>query len=375
MKFPWTIVAVAIVMLATTVTNANTPAGIELSTNRIPKKSISATELAQRLEQINLPFAVQSTSQVKLYVRRYLVEGYRDSEDILGRAHLYFPIFEHYLKLYNLPESLKYLPIVESALRPYVHSPVGAAGLWQFVPATARLYGLTVNGQVDERLDPHKSTEAAVRMLAALYQQFNDWGLVLAAYNCGPGRVKRVMRTYGATDFWSAQAYLPRESQNYVPGFIAAAYLMNYHNAHGISPDYLNADMQLTRTFTVFESLHLATVARELNISYRTLQRLNPSYISGLVHKRSKGQLVTVPERIADAFQQRFLNDSSLPNFLNGRQRSTYVTVAGDNLDTLAQLFECSKDEIISWNKLSNEKVTINQPLVVYLPRRVVVRP
>lgn len=134
-----------------------------------PPSTLSADIVDERLSQLNLPFTARNTAQVQAYIRRYLVEGFHDSEDILGRSTMYFPIFEHYLRKYNLPEELKYLPIVESTLKPRINSHAGAVGLWQFVPGTARHYGLRINGSVDERMDPYKATEAAVRLLANLY--------------------------------------------------------------------------------------------------------------------------------------------------------------------------------------------------------------
>ena len=331
---------------------------------------LSDEVVEERIAQIGLPFDARNTPQIKSLIRRFTVEGQHDSEDILGRSKIYFPIFEHYLRMYGLPETLKYLPIVESSLRPAVFSPVGAAGLWQFVPSTARLYGLTVNDQVDERLDPHKATEAAVRMLSTLYQQFGDWALVLAAYNCGPGRVRKAIRAAGSSDYWALRTYLPAESQRYVPRFIAAAYLMNYHAAHGLSPDFPDYDLLDTRTFKINRSIHLGTVARELEMSYRTLTRLNPSYQQGLISASSKGQYITVPTRIANQFAERYLENSNLVVPAN-RQKSQYVTVPGDSLDTLAVLFQCSKEELIAWNGLGSEQLTVNQTLNVYLPRRV----
>jgi len=334
---------------------------------------VSEEVIATRIAQLPLPFEGRNTAQVRSYIRSYLVEGYRDSEDILGRADVYFPIFEHYLRLYNLPEELKYLPIVESALRPAVQSPVGAAGLWQFIPSTARIYGLTVNNQVDERLDPHKSTEAAVRMLASLHNQFGDWALALAAYNCGPGRVRKAIRSTGKKNFWAIQAYLPKESQRYVPGFIAAAYLMNYASSHGLSPDYLATDIQNTRTFLLTRSLHLSTIARQLGISYGTLQKLNPAFKQGLIPQSTKGYYLTIPTRSTTAFIENYLPSGTLPRGNNFSQ-SEYITVAGDNIETLALLFQCTKEDIMAWNNLSSEKLTVNQQLVILLPR-IIARP
>ncbi|MCD8498437.1 MAG: lytic transglycosylase domain-containing protein [Alphaproteobacteria bacterium] len=134
--------------------------------------------IEERLERITLPFEAKYNAKVRTYLKDYLVNGYRQTEDILGRTVMYFPIFEHYLTIYGLPKELMYLAIVESALDPTAKSPVGAAGLWQLMPHTARQYGLRVDGAVDERFDPYRSTEAAVRLLADLYKDYRDWRLV-----------------------------------------------------------------------------------------------------------------------------------------------------------------------------------------------------
>lgn len=372
MKFPWTILVTA--LLFACVTEGHTSIHLNATTNtHFAFERVSDELVAERIAHINLPFDAHNSPHVKTMIRRFMVEGHHDSEDILGRAAIYFPIFEHYLKLYNLPESLKFLPIVESSLRPNVVSPVGAAGLWQFIPSTARMYGLTVNSQVDERLDPHKATEAAVRMLSELYEQFNDWGLVLAAYNCGPGRVRRAVRSSRSNDYWALQAYLPMESQRYVPRFIAAAYLMNYYQAHGLQPDYLAQDLMNTRTYFTTISLHLGTVARQLGVSYRTLTRLNPSYRQGLVDNRSKGGYITVPTQIAAAFETNYLNVNS-ETTTAGVLPSIYITVPGDNIEMLARLFQCTSEDIVAWNGLNSTLLTVNQSLKVFLPQ-VIARP
>lgn len=370
MKFSWTVLLLAILII---------PSAGSTTTTHLPRHNTAKTTsyrlsdgvINQRLTRMEMPFEVQVTPEVRRMIRRFLVEGQHDSRYILGRAAAYFPIFEHYLRIYNLPEELKYLPIIESSLRPAVQSPVGAAGLWQFVPETARLYGLKVNSQVDERLDPHRATEAAVKMLASLYRQFDDWGLALAAYNCGPGRVRRAIRAAGTSDFWAIQAALPRESQHYVPRFIAAAYLMNYYQTHELQPRYPAEDLLNTRTFYVTESLRLNTVARRLGITYQTLTKLNPSYRQGYVVLHDGGAYLTVPTRVATSFESLFLTEQ-LPVIEQRGAVATYVTVAGDTLEMLTQLFNCTEEEIMLWNGLTEPKLTANQLLRIYLPQRVV---
>ncbi|MEZ4983895.1 MAG: transglycosylase SLT domain-containing protein [Saprospiraceae bacterium] len=356
MKFPCTCLA-AILFVAANWLYANPSLKNDLYRG-LPYPSDDV--VTERIARLDLPFRAETSATVKSTIRRFMVEGYRDSEDILGRSNLYFPIFEHYLRLHGLPESLKYLPIVESSLKANAQSPVGAAGLWQFVPATARLYGLTVNAQVDERLDPHKASEAAARMLSSLFEQFGDWGLVLAAYNCGPGRVRQAMRAANSSNYWKVREFLPAESQRYIPRFIAAAYLVQYYDAYGLVPDNLDRDLMNTRTFRISKSLHLNTIARQLGLSYRTLQFLNPSFIQGLVPATTKGHLITIPDRVATDFAAQFVANAALPATTQ-RQQSQYITVPGDNLETLATLFQCTPEDLMAWNGLTHRQLAVNQ--------------
>ena len=150
----------------------------------------------------------------------------------LGRAIAYFPIFEKELAAAGLPETIKYLSVIESALRPYAMSRVGAEGLWQFMPETAPEYGLLVDDLVDERLDTYAATQGAVRYLQSAYDYLGDWSLAIAAYNAGKGRVRRAQRRSGGKNFWRVRRHLPRETRKYVPAFIAAVYLCEFFAVH-----------------------------------------------------------------------------------------------------------------------------------------------
>ncbi len=323
----------------------------------------------ERLADLNLPVEVRYTPTVRSRIRQYVVEGGRDSEMILGRTAMYFPVFEHYLRLYRLPEALKYLPIVESTLRARATSHAGASGLWQFVPATARAMGLKVNGTVDERLDTYRATEAAVKMLAALHKEFGDWGIALTAYNCGPGRVRQAIRLAGRRDYWAIQRYLPRETQRYVPAFIAAAYLVNYYQHHGLHPDFPVYDMQETRVFRVYKELSLKEVANQCDTEYSMLRKLNQGYLLGYVPASKKGNFLIIPAKSAPAFMSRYETSREVTPTPPDRIRSSYVTVPGDEIETLSLLFRCSIEELMSWNQLRSAEVTVNQPLLVFLPQ------
>jgi membrane-bound lytic murein transglycosylase D len=325
-----------------------------------------------RLNQISLPFEAKYNENVKTYIKRYVVLGPRESASMLGRSSLYFPIFEHYLNLYNLPMELKYLPMVESTLRPGVKSHAGAAGLWQMIPASARYFGLTINGTVDERLDPNKSTEAAVKMLAMLYKQFGDWTLVMAAYNCGPGRVAKAIRYAKCDDYWEISKYLPKETQRYVPSYIAAAYLVNYYDEHNITPKYPSYDLQETRTFITYTGLRFSDINKVTGVSWEILRKLNPGYLGNSIPSSRKGHFVVLPSFAAESFRSFLTKKVTSPENSfqpEGTMRTTYTTVAGDNIETLALLFGCTVEDVMNWNNLRGEHLAVNQSLLLYLKR------
>jgi membrane-bound lytic murein transglycosylase D len=224
---------------------------------------------------------------------------------ILGANNFYVPIFEEALESYQVPLELKYLPIIESALNPGATSRAGAAGLWQFMVKTGKIYGLTVNSLIDERRDPIKSSYAAARYLKDLYNIFNDWTLAIAAYNCGPGNVnKAIRRAGGSTDYWELYPFLPKETRGYVPGFIAANYVMTYYCEHGICP----MDSQLptvSDTVHISKDLHLQQVASVCNIDIDQLRSLNPQYKKDLIPGNSKVYALRLPNNMATTFIER----------------------------------------------------------------------
>ena len=228
------------------------------------------------------------------------------------------------------PMELKYLPIIESALNPKALSRQRASGLWQFMLRTGKIYGLDNNTLVDERRDPVKSTWAAVRYLKDLYNIYNDWNLVLAAYNCGPGNVnKAIRRADGETDYWKIYPFLPKETRGYVPGFIAANYVMTYYCEHGICP----MDSQLpaiSDTIHINKDLHLQQVASVCNIDIEQLRSLNPQFKKDIIPGNSKAYALQLPNNTANIFIER--EDSiyayEAKKYLNKR-RTVAVSEAG----------------------------------------------
>ena len=211
----------------------------------------------------NLPCVVPMTYNqvVKSHIERYASKLRHQVSYMLGMMEYYEPLIEQALDVHGVPNELKYLPVVESALNPVAVSRVGATGLWQFMYSTGKIYGLKQNSLVDDRRDPEKATWAAARYLRYLYDRFGDWSLAIAAYNCGSGNVnKAIYRSGGKTDFWDIYWYLPRETRGYLPAFIAATYIMTYHAEHGICP--MDSKLPLaTDTIMVNRLLHFDQIA------------------------------------------------------------------------------------------------------------------
>ncbi len=375
MKFPWTLIVVA----AFAVTNKQIYANSDplLSESSYENTALSEEVIKQRLQHLELPFEVKYTPDVKEFIRRYVTLGRLDAEAILGRSAIYFPVFEHYLNRYHLPAAFKYMPMVESGLNIDIHSSAGASGLWQFVPSTARHFKLELNGPVDERLDPYRSSEAAAKMIRFLHNRFDDWLLVLAAYNCGHGRVEQAMKYAHCDNYWEIANYLPKQTQKYIPAFIAAAYLAKYYPEHGMAPDYPSLDMTDTRTFRIYRSMTFSEISKACGVTYSTVRNLNPAFVTGLVPASSKGYFLVLPSWAASGFKiwldkKRGIDNTSLLEKANIRH---YVALPGDRLETLALLFKCSVEDIMRWNGLRHKEIVANQELTYYVPKPEVVTP
>jgi len=241
---------------------------------------------------------------VQTFIDRYTGRLRHSVSFMLGAANFYMPTFEEALETYQLPLELKYLPVIESALNPTAVSRVKATGLWQFMLATGKQYGLTVNNYVDERRDPVKASYAAAHYLSDLYKIFGDWNLVIAAYNCGPATInKAIHRANGEKDFWKIYPYLPRETRGYVPAFIAANYVMNYYCEHNICPMRCQLPPN-TDTVMVSRNIDLRQIAAVLNIDIEQLRSLNPMYRRDLV----PGLTAPSPIRMIPADIARFID-------------------------------------------------------------------
>ena len=339
-----------------------------------------------RLQALPCVIELPYNERVRAFIIRYVKHNPKQVARLMRMSEYYFPIFEEALARYDLPYELKYVPIIESALNPMARSHAGAAGLWQFMPATGKLFGLEVNSLVDERMDPIKSTEAACRFLSSMYSIYHDWNLVIAAYNCGSGNVnKAIRRSGGKRDFWSIYPFLPRETRNYVPIFIAANYAMNYGQEHGICKAPIEQKVLITDTIRTTQRLHLHQLSKNLDIEMDELRRLNPQYSRDIL-PGGKNYALCLPadkmglyidhaDSIAAYKADSLINnrraeiDLAKMTSVNGAYRVngvTYYTIKrGDTLGGIAKKFHCSVKQLKQWNGLKNDNIREGKKLKI----------
>ncbi len=259
-------------------------AALDSQASRRSVAPVSEDVYVDRLMRLPTIIEMPYNNVVQQYIDLYAVKKPGLVERILGASLYYMPIFEDAVERHGLPNELKYLPIIESALNPNAKSRAGAVGLWQFMPATAADWGLEVNSLVDQRRDPYASSEAAARYLKSLYNIYGDWSLAIAAYNCGPGNVNKAIRRSGIPkkDFWTIYNQLLKETQGYFPSFIAANYIMKYYGEHGISPVLAKKPI-VTDTVHVNRRVHFEQISEVLDIPMDELRSLNPQYIADII--------------------------------------------------------------------------------------------
>ena len=337
-----------------------------------------------RLQRMPTIMEMPYNAIVREYIDRYAVKLRNQVSVMLAANNFYMPLFEEALDAYDLPLELKYLPIIESALKPTARSRAGALGLWQFMLKTGRLYGLESNSLVDDRLDPIKATWAAARYLREMYDIYKDWHLVIAAYNCGPGNVnKAIRRAGGATDYWSIYNYLPRETRGYVPAFIAANYIMTYYCHHNICP--MNAEIiPPTDTLQISRELHLQQVADVCDITIDELKSLNPQYKRNIIPGNTKPYTLRLPQTKIATFidnQDTIYNHRAAELFKNrktvavsnkitptvGKGTLSYHTIrSGETLSTIAQRYGVKVSQLKDWNGLSSNRIRAGKKLKIY---------
>lgn len=343
----------------------------------------SDEEYIERLQKLPYVMEMPFNNIVKKFIEHYLQRPAK-VEYMLGLGETYyFPIFESALERYGVPLELKYLPVIESALNARATSRAGAAGLWQFMVGTGRLYGLEINSLVDERRDPLKSSDAAARYLRDLYNIYHDWHLVIAAYNCGPGNVAKAVRYAGGgkKDYWQIYPYLPRETRSYVPIFIAANYVMNYYDKHNMCPVEPTVTVA-TDTIMVDKRINLQQVADILDISMEELRFMNPQYRQDIVPGNIKPYSLVLPfnqvgdymdnrdtiplHRAAELVANRSQVQPASYNPSGNGQLIYYKVRSGDTLGGIAARYHCTVNQIKRWNGLRGTMIRVGQRLKIY---------
>lgn len=304
------------------------------------------------------------------YIDRYLTRDVKLVSRMLGISSLYFPMMEQQLDRFQIPLELKYLAIVESALNPKARSRSGATGLWQFMYATGKEYNLNVTSYIDERQNPLKSTIAACEYFQVLYSIFGDWNLVLAAYNGGPGYLKRVMAKTELSDYWDLRPHLRKETQGYVPKFIALTYAMTFYKEHNIEVFDSNIKINERDTFSFQQQVPYYLLSDMFCVDVEIINYLNPSFKSELL---PKGDVICLPKEVImdivvneNHFYDYLLKVESKEILVN-EIRLVYIVKKGDYLGKISKQYKLSISEIKKWNKLHSDNLSIGDKLILYI--------
>ncbi len=345
---------------------------------RLPESEVPETPdsiFKARLEALNAttPFEFEFNDDVLAYLKLYTDKRRSFTAICMGRSAMYFPLFEEKLAKYDMPLELRCLSVVESALNPTAKSYAGAMGLWQFMPSTGKMYGLDMDSYVDERRDPIKSTEAACQLLRSLYSYYGDWSMALAAYNAGPGTVNRaIRRSGGKMTYWEIRPFLPKETQGYVPAFIAVNYAMHYTAEHNIVPRKPEKHFYEVDTVHIKDALHFHHLAVVTELPSDLLKELNPLYKTDHIPNLDKQQYLYLP---VSAIGKFIANEDSLYSWCKKpRTDSAYIAYTGtishvvqegEFLAAIANKHKCSVDELMVWNKMSDKTVVPGQKLYI----------
>jgi membrane-bound lytic murein transglycosylase D len=314
---------------------------------------LTEDEYRQRIESLSNEISFRIDPLIKDRIELRLERAKTSTEATLGKAEIYFPIFEEHLAKYDVPHLIKYLAIIESNLEPLARSHAGAGGLWQFMPSTGRMYNMQITTTVDERSDTYKASESAAKLLAHLKNYHGDWCLALASYNCGAGRVNKAIKSAGTTDYWVVRNYLPTETQKYVPYFMAMVYVGEFAAMHGLTPTPHHKDYVLTDTIHYFGSTTLAQLAKEVGVGVDTLRFLNPSYLKNYIPRSTETHIIVLPARVVAELrgyeaQWNYLNNFQTENPMRAVRR----IMKQEDLAWLAKAFRCTVKDLYTWNGL-----------------------
>ena len=341
-----------------------------------------------RIGRINSVIILPYNNIIRNHIHVYTEKKVDKFRVMLGLQEYYFPMIEDIFDSYGLPVELKYMAVIESALNPNAVSRVGATGLWQFMYSTGRMCGLNINSVVDERRDPVKATHAAAKYLKDLYGIYNDWILVIAAYNCGPGNVNKAIRRSGnRKDYWEIYYRLPRETRGYIPAYVAATYAMNYYREHNITPVQIDLPLAVD-TVMVTRDIHLEQIAAVLDLPMEELKALNPQYRTGLVPGKTRPSSITLPvDRLGEFIDMTdtitgYRKDQYLTRVnqtsastqstytapdVNGKTKLIYVVKDGDNLGFISEWYNVGLSELRYWNNIYRNTIRVGQKLSIYV--------
>lgn len=327
-----------------------------------------------RLNALVTPVSLTYNDEVKKYINLYVLNRREQVARMLGLSKIYFPVFDEVFAQYGIPPEIKYLSIIESALNPHAVSRVGATGMWQFMYGTAKQYGLSINSYIDERKDIIRSTEGAAQYLRGMYDIYGDWLLAIASYNCGPGNINRAISQSGGKTFWEIRNYLPRETRNYVPAFIAATYVMTYYELHELSPEYPKYSFEPITTVDVSEKMACEQIAKFTGLSMEEFKFLNPGLKCSVIPGGSVySYACKLPaDRIAlfDASRDSIILHSvnAKAVFEGGYIQGagfTYTVRKGDNLGKIAAKYHVSVNQLKKWNHLHSSTIRVGQKLKI----------
>ena len=356
----------------------------KFNTTSIAPENLNSDTIKNRIDRLNkkTPLDIFLSSDVEKLIKKYLknrTDFYAKNKD---KINLYFPMFEEQLQNRKIPLELKYLPIIESRLDPEAVSRVGATGLWQLMFYTGLENGLKLNSYIDERMDPLKSTIAATKYLEKLYKIHSDWNLALASYNAGPRTIsKAIKRSGGYKNYWNLRPFLPRETANYIPSFIATMYILEYAEEHGIDIKQLPNTKPKIDTIYVKNQISFEHISSFLNISKEIIKKYNPSYIHEIVPGKNKNY-ITLPEKVVDSIisnEERLYaysksefdkQEKPLPDLYSIDSKIIYKIKYGEFLGKIAKKFGVKVSDLKRWNNLKSDAIKENQKLIVF-PKRI----
>ena len=345
---------------------------------------ITDTMYAKRLAALPAIVRMPYNNMVRTCIDRYIKKGRSQVSYMLGISELYFPIIEEEIDRIGVPHELKFLPIIESALNPKATSRMSAKGLWQFMFTTGKLYGLKANNYIDERFDVAKATTAALLYLKDLYDMFQNWELAIAAYNCGPGNVKKaIKRSGGSTDFWKIYPWLPRETRGYLPGFIAASYIMTYYEDHGICP--MEPELPIaTDTIHINKNLHFGQIVEICGTDIEEIRALNPQYLKDIIPGENETYILRLTNNTITKFVEnedtiykhntdKYFPEVNIDKMLKEAKENNgagnlirHKIKNGETLGAIALKYRVTVKQIMKWNDMRNSNIRAGKYLKIY---------